>query len=293
MTDRIVRCLWAALLLVLVSACGGAKGSALPQAEYAAPSEAGGGLAMREAAPSAAMDKAMEADEGAVANQSAMGMPAPAPPPPPAGAVAQATTPTSAPEPARPEQASDVPAPNPAAVASPLLIYTAELNIAVYQTTKSVEKVEKLAREAGGYLVSRDDQSITVRVPAGKFQGTLGEITKLGDVLHRQVQVRDVTAEYTDLEIRLRNAEAVLARLTEMLQRASSVKDALQVEQELARVAGEVESLKGRLKLLRELVAFSTITIHFSAPAVETVESRVNLPFPWLSELGLSSLLRF
>jgi hypothetical protein len=141
--------------------------------------------------------------------------------------------------------------------------------------------------------VRRDDHSITVRVPAAEFQKTLSSIIKLGDVLHRNVQARDVTEEYHDLSVRLRNAEVVLARLEQLLERADSVKDALAVEAELARVASEVERLKGRLKLLRELIAFSTITVSFEGRPVEHIQSRVNLPFPWLDELGLSNLLRF
>jgi hypothetical protein len=180
-----------------------------------------------------------------------------------------------------------------ATVAAPLLIYTANLVMGVFEAAEAIDQAEKLALDAGGYLVRRDDQSITVRVPAGKFQGTLEEVLKLGDVRHRDVKVQDVTEQFHDLQIRLRNAEAVLARLHALLDRAQSVKDALAVEAELARVAGQVEQLKGRLKLLRELIAFSTITVRFDAQPVEQLEPNLTLPFPWLDSLGLGNLLDF
>ncbi|MFO0566523.1 MAG: DUF4349 domain-containing protein [Polyangiaceae bacterium] len=49
----------------------------------------------------------------------------------------------------------------------------------------------------------REDTRITMRVPAGKFDGLS---TKWGNSedLHRNVNVQDVTAEYTDLAIRQR-----------------------------------------------------------------------------------------
>jgi len=180
-----------------------------------------------------------------------------------------------------------------ATVAAPLLIYTANLVMGVFEAAEAIDQAEKLALDAGGYLVRRDDQSITVRVPAAKFHGTLKDVMKLGDVRHRDVKVQDVTEQFHDLQIRLRNAEAVLARLHALLDRAQSVKDALAVEAELARVAGQVEQLKGRLKVLRELIAFSTITVRFDAQPVEQLESNITLPFPWLDSLGLSNLLSF
>lgn len=179
-----------------------------------------------------------------------------------------------------------------AAVAAPMLIYKANIYMAVFETKKSIDAVEQLAKDSGGYLVSREDNRITVRVPASKFDGTLDKITKLGDMLHRNVSVQDVTSEYFDLSIRLRNLEAMRDRFEELLKKATKVEEALAVERELERVAGEIERLKGRLKLLRELVTFSTITVEFQPRPTDHIDNKVRLPFPWLDRLGLGDLLR-
>jgi len=177
-------------------------------------------------------------------------------------------------------------------VAGPMLIYRATLTMAVFETRKAIDAVEKLAKDSGGYLVSREDQRITVRVPTGKFDGTLDKIGKLGDLLHRNVNVQDVTSEYTDTAIRLRNLEVMRDRLEELLKKANKVDDALAVERELQRVTSEIERLKGRLKLLRELISFSTITVEFQPRPTDHVDNKVRLPFPWLDQLGLGELLR-
>lgn len=177
------------------------------------------------------------------------------------------------------------------AVVAPMLVYTANLRMGVYEARKALDATEQLARDAGGYLVRRDDTSITVRIPAGRFQGSLEAIMKVGDVLQRDVSVEDVTAKYTDLAIRLRNAEVVRERLEQLLAKANAVKDALEVERELARVTEVIERMKGQLKLLRELVAFSTITVSFEAKPGDHLGSSVHLPFPWLGDLGLGRLL--
>jgi hypothetical protein len=175
---------------------------------------------------------------------------------------------------------------------APLLIYTAVLTMGVFGVEQALESVESLAREAGGYLLERNDTSITVRIPATRFRTALDGVGKLGDELHRQVNARDVTDEYADLEIRLRNAEVMRQRLESLLAKTGNIGDALAVERELERVAQTIEQIKGRLKLLGEQVAFSTITVNFQPRAVDRVDSKVDLPFEWLRELGLPQLLQ-
>jgi len=173
----------------------------------------------------------------------------------------------------------------------PLLIYTAELSLSVFEAAKSIDAVQQLTTDLGGYLVRRDDRSIVVRVPAEKFRETLAQITKLGDVLHREESVRDVTEEFFDLKARLQNMRAVRTRLEQLLAEAQGVEEALAVEKELARVTAEIERMEGKLKLMGELIAFSTITVRFEPRPTDQLDNKVRLPFPWLNNLGLPTLL--
>lgn len=175
----------------------------------------------------------------------------------------------------------------------PLLIYTAQVHLAVYEVAPTQRAVIQHARELGGYLARQSDQEVVVRVPSRRFQDALERIEKVGDVLHRDLQAQDVSEEYRDLSIRLRNAEVVRARLETLLAQAKNVEDALQVQRELARVTETIESMKGRLRFLQDRIAFSTITVRFAPREREPVGSPdvYRLPFPWLDELGLHSLL--
>jgi hypothetical protein len=170
-----------------------------------------------------------------------------------------------------------------------MLIYTATLNLAVFQVTEQMDKVESIGRAIGGYLAVRNDTQITIRVPRERFDEALGQIEKLGDVLHRSVTAEDVTDQFMDLEVRLKNARAVRDQLQALLAKAG-VKDALEIEKELGRVTESIEVMEGKLKLLRDKIAFSTITVTFQPVETQTVRD-TTLPFPWLQELGLSSLL--
>lgn len=315
--NDLMRWLWLATL-ALVALCGcGSAGMGAKSAAEAAPGYSGGSAgmpvsaapAMREESAGDSMgsrqrDTLYAEQTGAAPadnDSSATADARPGPPPQKAGPVPAAQTDK------KPQTATDVPPSTtpsgttetptgPAAqaektVAGPLLIYTAVITMAVFETDKTLDAAEKLAKDLGGYLVKREDRSITIRVPSAKFDGGMTEIVKLGDLLHREVSVQDVTDAFFDTQTRLRNAEIVRDRLEDLLKKAGKVEEALAVERELERVAGQIELMKGKLKLYRELIAFSTITLNLEARPVEQVNSTVRMPFPWLDQLGLGSLL--
>lgn len=293
-----------ALLVWVLPGCGGGPGS--PKSAAGMPGSYG---PQPESAPmDSDADAIADSVDEAPAEEASYGAPmrtrvtvaqaAGAAPPPPTTArpePAKAKPDVGPPSPEVPnptggkKEAGESPSPS---AAGPLLIYKATLHMAVFETKKSLDEVEKLAKDVGGYLVRREDQSITVRVPSKKFDGAVDRISKLGDMLHRNVSVDDVTEQFHDMQIRLRNLEVVRNRLEELLKKAANVTEAITVERELERVTTEIERLKGRLKLLSELIMFSTITVNFQPRPTDHVESQVRLPFPWLDSLGLGELLR-
>lgn len=275
------------LLALFLTGCGGYA----PQAKDSASAPQAAG------APMAVMDMAEGSDESyAYGGDDAGDFAMEAPPPPPAYAQAEPPAPPPAPAPPTPSTPSpakpDVPpATKKAEGIKPLLIYMATYHMAVFETQKAIDAVQAMARELDGYLVRRDDTSIVVRVPSESYRGALEKVGKLGDVLHREETVEDVTEQFMDLMTRLKNARAVRDRVQQLLLQTKDVKEALEVERELARITADIEVMEGKLKRLRELVAFSTITIRFQALATEQVRSNVTLPFPWLDRLGLQNLL--
>ncbi len=171
-----------------------------------------------------------------------------------------------------------------------LVIYTANITMAVYQVEQGILAVEKIAKDNGGFLAQKGDRAITIRVPRARFEPAIAAVDKVGDVIHRDIQAQDVTDEYVDLEIRIRNARAMRTRLQTLLERAN-VKEALEIEKELNRVTQELELLEGKIKLLKDKVAYSTITVTFAPRGSALQASKIRLPFPWLSQLGLPNLL--
>ena len=53
-----------------------------------------------------------------------------------------------------------------------------------------------------------------------------------------------------------------------------------------------LETMKGRLRFLSNRVAYSTITVRFQPRPREALDPDIfRLPFPWLDQLGLRTLL--
>lgn len=172
-----------------------------------------------------------------------------------------------------------------------MLIYTAHLTMAVYQVEPGLAAVERIAHEVGGYLASRTDTEITIRVPRAQFDETIRRVGLTGDVAHKTITAQDVTDEYMDLDTRLKNARAMRDRFQELLKRAE-VKEAIEIQKELGKVTGEIELIEGRLKLLKDQIAYSTVTVTFQGRGASALRDQpLQLPFAWLSELGLPRLL--
>jgi hypothetical protein len=187
--------------------------------------------------------------------------------------------------------------------AAPLLIYTGGLGMEVADQpaiAPTIDKIIDLAEGMGGYLGSRTDTSVTIRVPSARFRDALTAIEKLGDVKRRNVNAQDVSEEYHDLEVRLSNLKSVQKRLQEFLARAQNVNDALQVERELERIGREIDQIEGHMRFLRARATFSTITVDLSPKSKQVIANGgtppppprgIELPIDWLARVGLESLI--
>jgi hypothetical protein len=175
-----------------------------------------------------------------------------------------------------------------------MIIYTGSLEIVVSAKTEdSIKKARQIAESAGGFMQSMTLDSITVRVPAAKFNDIFTAFEQLGTVTARNISAQDVTEQYQDMELRLKNARDYMDKLTSLLKEAKDTAAAIELERELAKVRLEIEQIEGHMRRLKSQVDMATITIRFTAIAVAPDAVKTKLPFYWLSELGLDHLLEF
>ncbi|MGM0770540.1 MAG: DUF4349 domain-containing protein [Halobacteriota archaeon] len=158
------------------------------------------------------------------------------------------------------------------------MITTSDVSLEVKDAQESIDSIASIASEFDGYVSSSsvydtyygDGESmsgyITIRVPSDEHDNVLDSIEVLGKVTSKSTSGVDVTEEYIDVEARLSNLQKQEQRLQEILDMATTVEDVLEVEKELGRVRGEIESLTGRLNYLNDRIDFSTITVSVSEP---------------------------
>ena len=161
------------------------------------------------------------------------------------------------------------------------VISTATLTIEVASVQAAINDITNITLENGGFISSssineigsnRKGGHLTSRVPQRNFYSFIEKIEALGTEKQRQVSGQDITEEFIDLGARLDNLKKQETRLQEILKMATTVKDIIEVERELERVRGEIESLTGRLNYLNQSVEMSTITVNVMEPASFTGE---------------------
>jgi len=150
-----------------------------------------------------------------------------------------------------------------------MLIWKAQLSLDVWNVSNSVSQAVEIIRKNGGYVEQKSDRGeessyLVVRVPVKTFNSAIGSLESLGRVSSRSVEAEDVTEQYVDIQARLKNRIALRDRLKQLLEKAKDVKDILSIETELNRVQSDIDSMEGRIKILKDQVDFATISLHLS-----------------------------
>lgn len=127
-----------------------------------------------------------------------------------------------------------------------------------YVSNMSTSENGVYSEDKGRYLKSG---YITIRVPQTSFDGVFGSFNDYGYVANSSVNTEDITDRYRSISDEVLNLEVREERLRDIMSKAVDVKDIIEVERELSRVRGEINSYKGTLKNWEKLVDLSTINI--------------------------------
>lgn len=190
----------------------------------------------------------------------------------------------STPPPPPPSQSGgDLAAP---ATVGPMIVQTASLSIVAKSYDEASEAIQKLTTSRGGYVEKLDAKaqtgnartlSVTLRIPAKQLEGLLADLRKLGHVEQESQSNEEVSAQYVDLQARLRSAQATERRLIELLAtRTGKLEDVLDAERELARVRSEIESMRGQSAVLLHQVSYATVEVELGEEYHEKLQSNAS-----------------
>ncbi len=159
------------------------------------------------------------------------------------------------------------------------VIANAFTELVVDDTQKTVDAINELIDEAGGYVsqanLYRDTHggrnllrgTLTLRVPASELESLMAQLETMAiEVRSKSIDREDVTDQYSDTEAQLRNLEATENELRELLEEVrsrpnSTSEDILAVHRDLTAIRGEIEQLQGRKNMLDNLIAMSTLNV--------------------------------
>jgi chemotaxis protein histidine kinase CheA len=167
------------------------------------------------------------------------------------------------------------------------IIYTATMQVSVYDLEHSLEIVESLPERYGGWLHQRVDNQIVLRVPAERLAEVMATVAELGVVDYRLLEALDVTAEYTDLESRIRILAEIQKQLQALLAEATSVEQALEIRRALDEITLELEAARTQMRELSKSIAFSTLILSLVERGPTQLVPSSNDPFRWVDELGV------
>ncbi len=152
------------------------------------------------------------------------------------------------------------------------LIRNARIGFQSDDLAKTSERLIKLTKKYEGYI-SKDESNnnygqlrhnLTIRIPATNFDAFLKGVGEgVNEFDYKNISTDDVTSEYLDIEARIKTKKELEIRYLEILKKANSVKDILEIEKELNYVREEIESIQGRLKYLKNQVGHSTFHIEY------------------------------
>lgn len=151
------------------------------------------------------------------------------------------------------------------------IIRTGSLDLKVGSADDASGKISQIAADNGGEVFSSNfyqsgknvkSGTIEVKVPVGNFEKTFAELKKIANLVVREsTSGQDVTMEYADLQIRLKNKQAEEKSFLNILDRSGKIEDVLAATREVARVRSEIESLQGQIKYMESQTDKSTISV--------------------------------
>ena len=150
------------------------------------------------------------------------------------------------------------------------LIKEGTLNFETHDITETRRHIESLVQKYGAYISQEDEratsfriyQNMTVRIPKAHFDVFVTELSSgVKKIDEKSITVQDVTEEFIDSTARLAVKKETEQGYLRLLNQAKTIKDILDIQNELQDVRADIESIEGRLRYLKNSVHFSTLHI--------------------------------
>ena len=156
------------------------------------------------------------------------------------------------------------------------LIYTIDLRVETLDYDKSLETVESLITQYGGYVEYAEAENnrinttylrsayYTLRVPADRLDAFLESCGTVGNICSSTRSTENRTAEYADLSARLNTLRIEEKSLQELLEKAEDLDTIVALHSYLSDVRYNIERVETSMRGIDGLVSYSTVHLSLS-----------------------------
>lgn len=150
------------------------------------------------------------------------------------------------------------------------IIKNGDMEIAVANLLEAKKRVADIIKKNKAYLQSEtfrnsdtsENINLIIRVPHQNFDEIVNSFSKgIGSVEAKTIKAEDVTEEYTDVSIKLENKRIYLEKYREMLKKAATTKDMLEIQENIRALEDEINVAEGRLRFIDDSVNYSTLEV--------------------------------
>ena len=150
------------------------------------------------------------------------------------------------------------------------IIKSGDMTIEVADIKTAQEKIQNFVQNNKAYIQNerfsnaetQTTLSMEIRIPNQNFDNLINSFSdEIGSISEKNIRVQDVTEEYTDVSIRLKNKLAYLEKYRDLLKRSASTKDLLEIQEKIRGLEEEIESSEGRLRYIDDQVNYSTLDL--------------------------------
>ncbi|MFC9497092.1 DUF4349 domain-containing protein [Streptomyces sp. NPDC056982] len=158
------------------------------------------------------------------------------------------------------------------------IIRTATLTVQVKDVPQALDKARTAAEDAGGIVgnesTDRDGRGhersrVVLRVPQERYAQVLADLAGAGRLIERKEKAQDVTDQVVDVESRVKSQRASVARVRELMDKATKLSDVVALEGELSTRESDLEALLAQQASLKDRTSLATITLSLTETPVK------------------------
>ncbi len=168
------------------------------------------------------------------------------------------------------------------------LIKNRTMDVQTVEYDQFVQNLKSYVSSYGGYIESSSESGnsyyssslryadFTIRIPSDYYDDFADAVGNLATVTYSYEYVNDVTSTYVDIEARLTALTTERDSFLQLMEKAETVEEILQIQSYLTDVNYEIESYQARLNSYDDQISYSTFYIYVSE--VRRISTEVSNP---------------